>query len=155
MRRCVKLDGFWKAESGFTLPEMTIVVVIMGIVLAISSASWFGTIESRQVDSAADQMASDLRLAHARATNRLTSQDVTLTAGGSSYQVAGAPRTLSDGAKVDSTIIIVFGPDGSASATPAPASGSPITFRVEASDGDPGYDIQINPVTSRVEIVGA
>ena len=70
-RRCSIL-GLMAGERGFTLPEMTIVIVIMGIVLAISSASWFGAIESRRVDSATNQLVSDLRLAHGKATNRLT-----------------------------------------------------------------------------------
>ena len=70
-RRPTKARGLLADHSGFTLPEMTIVIVIMGIVLAISSASWFGAVESRRVDSATNQLVSDLRLAHSKATNRV------------------------------------------------------------------------------------
>ncbi len=62
-----------KNERGFTLPEVLIVIVLMGIVLAIASSSWFGLVERRAVDSAANQLAADLRLAHSSATNQLSS----------------------------------------------------------------------------------
>jgi hypothetical protein len=47
-------------------------IVIMGIVFAIASATWLGVIGSHAVDSATNQLASDLWLAHTSATNRLT-----------------------------------------------------------------------------------
>ncbi len=75
-RHCGRAESrdLQKGEAGFTLPEMTIVIAIMGIVLAIASSSWFATIEGRRVDSATTQLVSDLRLAHSKATNRLTEQ---------------------------------------------------------------------------------
>jgi prepilin-type N-terminal cleavage/methylation domain-containing protein len=142
-------------ERGFTLPEVLVVIAIMGTVFAIASATWFGIVESRQVDSATNQMVSDLRLAHTRATNRLANHEVRLTDNASTYQI-GPPaaletRTLPDDARVDTagpTLNIVFKPDGSA--TP---SGSPITLRVSSADGAPDHDIEINTATSRVKVV--
>ena len=61
-----------KDEAGFTLPEVLITIVIMGILAGIAIPSWFGIVESRRVDSAANQVAADLRLSHGRATNQLT-----------------------------------------------------------------------------------
>ena len=58
-------------ERGFTLPEVLITIVIMGILFAIASSTWFGVVESRAVDSAANQLAADMRLAHTSATNQL------------------------------------------------------------------------------------
>ena len=144
-------------ERGFTLPEVLIVIVLMGILFAIATSTWFGVIESRQVDSATNQMVSDLRLAHTRATNRLTNYEVRLTANSSTYRI-GPPaaletRTLPDDTRADTTIIIVFEPTGAASATPAPPSGSPIAFKVRSADGSPDHDIQINTATSRVKVV--
>ena len=153
--RQLKRHESWRSEQGFTLPELLIVIVLMGIVLAIASSSWFGVVESRQVDSAANQMISDLRLAHTSATNRLANHEVRLTDNTSTYQTgptaALETRTLPDDAKVDitgPTLNILFKPDGSA--TP---SGSPITFRVTSADGAPDHDIEVNTATSRVKVV--
>jgi prepilin-type N-terminal cleavage/methylation domain-containing protein len=44
--------------EGFTLPEVMITIVLIWIVMAIASSTWFGVVESRAVDSAADQLAS-------------------------------------------------------------------------------------------------
>lgn len=73
MKCCLtcKLDGSSSDEQGFTLPEVLITIVIMGILAAIAVPSWFGIVESRAVDSAANQLASDLRLAHTKSTNQL------------------------------------------------------------------------------------
>ena len=64
-------QGAWEDERGFTLIEVMVTIIIMGIVFAIASSTWFGAIESRRVDSATNQLAADLRQAHTRATNRL------------------------------------------------------------------------------------
>src|SRR5215212_12210043 len=66
----------------------------MGIVFAIASSTWFGLAESRRVDSAANQVVADLRLAHTQATNRLTdSSFVVPSADSTTYQV-GPPGDL-------------------------------------------------------------
>jgi prepilin-type N-terminal cleavage/methylation domain-containing protein len=154
--RGLKHYDFRQSELGFTLQEVLIVIVLMGIVLAIASSSWFGMIESRRVDSATNQLVSDLRLAHTRATNRLAEYEVRLTDNSSTYQI-GPPaaletRTLPDDARVqtpgDTPLNIVLKSDGSA--TPV---GSSITFKVTSADGAPDHDIEINTSTSRVSIV--
>jgi len=58
-------------ERGFTLVELMLVILIMGIVFAIASSTWFGAIESRKADSATNQVLADLRHANSKATNRL------------------------------------------------------------------------------------
>jgi prepilin-type N-terminal cleavage/methylation domain-containing protein len=65
-------------ERGFTLPEVLVVIVIMGILLAIATSIWFGVIESRNVDSATNQLVADMRLANSSATNQLTDWRVVL-----------------------------------------------------------------------------
>src|SRR5215208_5773412 len=77
-------QGALEDERGFTLGELLITIVIMGIVFAIASSSWFKMAESRRVDSATNQVAADLRQAHSRATNRLHNWQVIL-AGDSTY----------------------------------------------------------------------
>jgi type IV fimbrial biogenesis protein FimT len=74
----VSRQGALEDERGFTLAEVMVTIIIMGIVFAIASTSWFGMIEGRRVDSATNQLVSDLRLAHTRATNQLTGWRVVL-----------------------------------------------------------------------------
>ena len=59
-------QGALEDERGFTLVELLAVIIIMGIVLSIASSTWFRVVESRRVDSATNQLAADLRLAHTR-----------------------------------------------------------------------------------------
>ncbi len=70
-------------ERGFTLPEVLITIVIMGILFAIASSTWFNVVESRAVDSAANQLAADMRLAHGSATNRLAKAQIVFNRDGS------------------------------------------------------------------------
>lgn len=69
---------FGQDERGFTLPELLVVIVILGILLAIAIIVWLGLLEQRRVDAATDQLRADLRLAHASATNQLTDWRVVL-----------------------------------------------------------------------------
>lgn len=63
------------------------VILIMGILFAIAMASWNSVIESRRVDSAANQLASDMRLAHSSAVNQLTDWRVVYKVGDSKYHL--------------------------------------------------------------------
>jgi prepilin-type N-terminal cleavage/methylation domain-containing protein len=74
----MKDRGRRDGEQGFTLPEVMITIVVLGILMGIASSTWFSVIESRAVDSAANQLASDLRLAHTRSTNQLANWRVVL-----------------------------------------------------------------------------
>ena len=165
MRRGTAQNPLREDQSGFTLPEVTIVVVILGIVLAVASSTWFGTIEGRRVDSAANQMVSDLRLAHTTATNRLTTWKVQLDPGGAGYSVGPAAGSLSARALPEGSVLspsnaavvaIEFGADGGA--RPVDAAGNTVAgggeIAVAAEDGSPSLVVRVNTVTSRVELVG-
>lgn len=67
-----KHGGPLRDERGFTLPELLTTIAILGILLAIAIVVWNNIIEARRVDAAANQLASDMCLAHTRATNQLT-----------------------------------------------------------------------------------
>ena len=119
-------QGPWEDERGFTLIELMIVIILMGIVLAIASFSWFGAIESRRVDSATNQLVADLRQAQSKATNRLAPQTVTLTTGSSEYTMTGAasPLDLDDDPDEDvveggNAVTVAFCPNGSAEIPPS------------------------------------
>jgi prepilin-type N-terminal cleavage/methylation domain-containing protein len=48
----VSRHAAWREERGFTLAEVMIIVVLIGIVIAIATSTWFAFIEIRRVDSA-------------------------------------------------------------------------------------------------------
>ena len=79
--------GALEDERGSTLIEVMVTIVMMGIVFAIASSTWFGVVESSRVDSATNQLAADLRLAHTSATNRLEDWQVVLAADSSTYAI--------------------------------------------------------------------
>src|SRR5215213_6951352 len=159
-------QGAWEHERGFTLLEVMITIVIMGIVLAIATSSWFKVVESRRVDSATNQVVADLRLAHTQATNHLIDASfVVPSADSSSYQV-GSPGDLEtqnlprDDQGTPKTKIltaanftITFHPDGGAEKAPPEITPGDITVMVASTDGDPSHTIKINPITSRVKVV--
>jgi prepilin-type N-terminal cleavage/methylation domain-containing protein len=167
--------GFRESERGFTLPEVLIVIVLMGILFAIASSTWFGVIESRRVDSAANQLASDLRLAHTRATNQLSDWQVVMYLGrgdeGQGMEDYKLVR-VSDGFTVNrflpensvilsSEINAVGGSrtlrlrsNGAAEAeglfTDADIDGQ---IRITVSvDGDPSRSLTVVPATSRIKV---
>ena len=151
-------QGAWKDERGFTLIEVMVTIIVMGIVFAIASSTWFGVAESRRVDSATNRLAADLRQAHSRATNRLVPQTVTLTAGSSEYTMAGVARDLDDEPDKDLVVVdadadVTFNPDGSVTLP----GGDPTLTRTVGSADDPtdapNHDIQINAATSGIRIV--
>jgi prepilin-type N-terminal cleavage/methylation domain-containing protein len=160
-------QGALEDERGFTLNEVMVTIIIMGILSSIAISTWFHVIESRRVDTATNQLAADLRQAHTTATNRLAPQVVNLSAGSSAYSMTGFPfRDLDDDAShkvtVDTTVSIAFCPDGSAEIPPSNPVCSPgavgglttITVGLPANPAqEPNHTIQINHVTSGIRIV--
>jgi Tfp pilus assembly protein FimT len=130
-----------------------ITIAILGILAAIALPIWWSISENRALDSAANQVAADLRLAHTGATNRLQDWQVVFNSGSPTYTIgpAGSPntRTLPDGTVAATSATLTFSPRGSV----APADGSTITVRVAAAS-DPTNDrsIEVNTSTSMVEI---
>ncbi len=164
------LNGFWQSERGFTLIEVMITIIVMGVLAAIAMSSWFGVVESRRVDSAANRVAADMRQAHSSATNRLTPRSVSLIAGSSEYSMTGAPfLDLDDDpdrdlVTVGTTATMAFCPDGSVEIPPssppcpngsrAPESAPSVTITIASADGAPTRTIEVWAATSRVRVNG-
>ena len=153
--------GALEDERGFTLFEVIATIVIMGIVFAIASSTWFTVAESRRVDSATNQVIADLRLAHTQAKNRLTDTSFVVPADDSStYEIGpagdletrnlpgdeqGTPKT-----KILVATTITFHSDGSAEIDPA---GDITVTTTDGDPDDPFHTINVNTVTSRVKVV--
>jgi type IV fimbrial biogenesis protein FimT len=156
----VNRQGVWEDERGFSLVELMVVIVIMGVVAAIAISTWTRVIDGRRVDSATNQVAADLRLAHSKATNRLASHQFVAPAAPvpagvfplSTYNTGPtgtlALNRLPDGTRLTAATSVEFKADGSAVVTGA----NPITVR-SSTDATYNHTIQINPVTSRIRVV--
>ncbi|CAN5782306.1 hypothetical protein BH18ACT11_BH18ACT11_15500 [soil metagenome] len=153
-------QGDWKDERGFTLIEVMVTIIVMGIVFAIASSTWFRVVESRRVDSATKQVVADLRLAHTSATNRLEDWRVEMDADTPSYRIYRKDPATGNFTLVSSSSLperteflptmgvsaIVFKPTGGAQITGAGG------IKPAADDGDPCRVIEVNSVTSRTRV---
>jgi prepilin-type N-terminal cleavage/methylation domain-containing protein len=161
----VSRHGVWEEERGFTLIEVISTIVVMGVLVAIASSTWFGLVEDRRVDSATNQMVSELHFAHTSATNRLEDWKVDLQPNSRTYRigactdqgVCAAPlSSASERSLEERTQIrpsgggmvqrVVFEPNGDAQITGAGR------IRIAAEDGSPCHEIEVNEATSTVRV---
>ena len=76
--RGASLGDVWRDRRGYTLPEVLTAVAIAGVLAAISLMILLALLARWRVESAADQLAADMRLAHTGATQQLTDWRVVL-----------------------------------------------------------------------------
>lgn len=77
-------------EFGFTLPEVLVTILLMGILFAIATSSWRSATESRRVDSATNQVKADFRLAHTSAVNKLGASQIIFDGSGGQVACGGS-----------------------------------------------------------------
>jgi prepilin-type N-terminal cleavage/methylation domain-containing protein len=157
----VILRGFWQSERGFTLVEVITTIIIMGILAAIAMSVWWPVVEGRRVDSATNQVVSDLRRAHTSSTTRLEDWRVEMDADAATPPDTPDYRIGPDGAALSPQLLPertefppamgvsakVFEPNGEATITGAG------NISVASDDGSPCHEIEVNPVTSRIEVL--
>ena len=111
-----------RSRRGFTLIETALVVVVMGLMLAIAAPRFTAMRAGFTIDTAAYQLAGDLRRAQVEAVKRnvtvtvaktaATTYDITYIVGGVTQTVAN--RTFEPGAQFDVAAMTVsfasFGP---------------------------------------------
>lgn len=164
-------QNVYAKEDGFTLAEVLITIALMGILLGIAVSTWNGVTDSRRAESAANQLAADLRLAHTNATNQLThwhviedksdipdAPDVSsadyylvLDEGGVSVDDV-EPRNLPERTRLSSFEDVTFEADGSASKLGGGDCGE-LSYEVEADSGEPSPGMRLTCSTSGVERV--
>lgn len=86
-----------KDERGYTLPEVLTAIAIAGVLTVIAVIIFLALLERWRVEAAADQLASDMRLAHSKATQQLTDWRLVTTTGSADYSLVRL-KTSYDGA---------------------------------------------------------
>ena len=76
-------------RSAFTLAEMLLVMVILGMLTAIAAPRYSGFVARRRVEAAARRVAADLSLAQRRARISSASQAVNFDVSGDFYELPG------------------------------------------------------------------
>ena len=85
-----------RRRGGFTLAEMLIVLVIIGIALAMAVPRMQGVLHGSALRGALNQMASDLTLSRLRAVRSATRVSLTINAAGTGYMVVVDPTGTID-----------------------------------------------------------
>ncbi len=80
-----------RRTAGFTLVELVIVIMILGIMAAVAVPRYADALSKHRVDAAARRIEADLELARRRAKITSTSQSVQFDAGASRYLLPGVP----------------------------------------------------------------
>jgi general secretion pathway protein H len=128
------------SERGFTLLEMIVVLVVLGLALGLVISHGPARSERLELDAAARQVAGALRVARSRAI--ADDRVVTVTFGPGLYGLEGdAPRSLPGDVAVAGVRLIRFTPDGE-------SSGGQIVLR----NGDRRIAIGVDWLTGRVRL---
>ncbi|MEO8494724.1 MAG: type II secretion system protein [Planctomycetota bacterium] len=85
-------------RSGFSLPELTIVVLIIGILAVATVPKLFDSVDYFHADAAAKRIKQDLEMARRRARSKGTAQSVAFVSSTSTYSLPNVPDLDRSGA---------------------------------------------------------
>ena len=117
-------------HAGFTIIELTIVLAIMALLMAIGMPGFKEWIENTHIRSAAESVQSGMNLARAEAVRRNTAIELRLDAGTTTGWVVGCPIVVPPVATCPEVIQVRTSADGSSSRTMVTVSGTGDTDRI-------------------------
>lgn len=83
--------GSHRDRRGLTLVEVTVTMLILGILAAVASPAFAAALNHYRVEAAAARLAADLNYARRTAINTSTSYELQVTLSPPAYQFAGLP----------------------------------------------------------------
>lgn len=117
-----------RRNAGFTIIEVTIVLAIMALLMAIGLPGYQEWIENTRIRAAAESVQSGMNLARAEAVRRNTAIELRLDAGTTTGWVVGCP-TAAASATCPAIIQVRTSADGSSGTTSVAVSGTADTDR--------------------------
>lgn len=151
----MRAGGAWRSASGVTLLELLIVLMLMGLIAALTLPAFSGGVSTTQLRGAAREVAAGLRLARGQAIAQRSESALELDVAARAFRVLPDPRVhaLPSGIDVklftaqsdlvnDRVGAIHFYPDGG-------SDGGRITLAA----GERKYDVDVDWLTGRVAIL--
>jgi len=171
---CLPRHRARRGEAGFSLIELTVVLVLLGLIVAVGMPALQDWLERYRVRTAAQGLAAEMQLQRMRAVSRNTAHTIVFNAANGTYtpwegdpvnglvnQLSVVPVTLPFGVTftdpVDDPIelswsgnddVAVFHPDGSVNTRLAQDDEITLTNSI----GD-SFRVVINQVTGRVQVL--
>ena len=139
----------WDNENGFTLIEIIMVIIILGILSGVVGVVVTDTVSSAKITNAVSQVLSDVRYAQEMAMTRRREVDVRIITGSNRYEILWTSGGYLKSPSTGNNMIVTFGSGtyGNVTMTSTGLSGN---LRFDA-DGRP--TIAGTPISSDTEIV--
>jgi general secretion pathway protein H len=142
-----------RAQRGFTMIEMIVVLAILGLVLAMVAARGPLGLHTLTTRAAANQLASGFRQARARAVTANRPVEVSIDLAGHSWRI-GADRPTALPRDLDIAVVTVAGQSvgGTRAGIRFLPDGSSTGGRVELKDGPRRFRVGVDWLNGRVSV---